>query len=587
MRKLIPYILCLWAIILLAGCTDSRIEKALTQIDTLITNHPDSALRQFDILRAKKPQWAKSQRMRFDLLEAKAQNKAFIPFTTDSIAKDFTQYYDNNGTNNDRLLAYYLLGCVYRDLGEAPQAIDSYLTAVSKADTTAANCDYNTLCAVYSQMANLYHTQLLLTNEIQSRKKTSYYAHKANDLYLELYNLARIAGVYILMNKKDSAEIALKESIRRYEQNGFAQKALQASTKLMFMYVKEPDRLEEAKQLMDKYERESSLFDSNHELPPSKRQYYYYKGQYFENTHQLDSAEYYYRKIYRPNMDYVSFNPMYEGLLSIFKKRHQADSIAKYAQLYCEVNDSSIAKKDQELTAQMTASYNYSRFQKEALENEQKAHRTQNELVGVIIIGTIIAIIIYTLWKRNRKRHVALKLEYANATDEYNKNLQTLQLLDSLHQELYEAKKQELIQENEILKAKIEDLKRQEGIRLQITKSQQFTETAIVKRISDLNEHPLTDMTEAEWDQLLTTVSNYYPTLLHDLNSLPKITLQEIRVCLLMCLSIRESDIARLLKTTSQRVTNMKSSLNKELFGDNSARTLYKNLTQRYEIFTL
>jgi len=130
-------------------------------------------------------------------------------------------------------------------------------------------------------------------------------------------------------------------------------------------------------------------------------------------------------------------------------------------------------------------------------------------------------------------------------------------------------------------------LKRQEGIRLQITKSQQFTETEIVKRIKYLIEHPLSDITETEWDQLLATSCVYIPSLLHDLNNLPKITQQEIRVCLLICLTVRESDIARFLNISPQRVTNMKSSLNRELFGDESARTLYKNLTQHYEIYTL
>lgn len=552
-----------------------------------MTEHPDSALKQLDSLRLEKAEWPKSLRMRYDLLEAKAQNKAFIPFTTDSIAKDFTIYYDNNGSANERMLAHYLLGCAYRDLGEAPHAIDCYLTAISKADTTAKDCDFYTLSCVYAQMADIYYQQLLLSNNIESLKKASGYALRAHNPFFAILNYHKTCNAYILLNKTDSAKIVINEAIRQYRLKGFSQKALQAFSTLIYIYVNNHENLSEAKTLMDEYEAECSFFDKNHELPPSKRQYYYYKGQYFEGVHQLDSAEYYYRKVYYPLMPPVAQNPMYKGLLNVFTKRHQTDSIAKYAKLYCDANDSSIAKKDQDLTAQMAASYNYNRYQKQALENEQKAHRIQIVLIAFVIAISIIAVIIYSLWRRNKKRHTALKQEYANATDEYKKNLQTLQLLDSLHQELYEVKKQELIQENVILKKKIDDLKRHEGIRLQITKTQQFTETEIVKRINYLTEHPLIDITETEWDQLLTTASNYYPSLLHDLNNLRKITQQEIRACLLICLSVRESDIARFLNTSTQRVTNMKSSINKELFGDNSARTLYKNLTQRYEIYTL
>ena len=121
------------------------------------------------------------------------------------------------------------------------------------------------------------------------------------------------------------------------------------------MYVKSSERQPEVKQLMDRFESESDWFDSHHELPPSKRQYYSYKGQYYERIGLLDSAEYYYRKIFRPNMAPVDKDPMYRGLLSVFKTRRQTDSIAKYALLYGEANDSSIAKRDQELTAQMAS----------------------------------------------------------------------------------------------------------------------------------------------------------------------------------------------------------------------------------------
>ena len=271
---------------LLTGCIDNKISVTLQQIDTLMTEHPDSALKQLDSLRLEKAEWPKSLRMRYDLLEAKAQNKAFIPFTTDSIAKDFTIYYDNNGSANERMLAHYLLGCAYRDLGEAPHAIDCYLAAISKADTTAADCDFNTLSYVYSQMADLYRSQLLLSNEISTLKIASYYAHKSKNIFHEIYYIEKMSGAYILKNENDSATILLKECIDKYLQQGYNQRALQASTKLMFMYVKDPQRLTEAKLLMNKYESESSMFDSYRELPPSKRQFYYYKGQYFEGIHQ-------------------------------------------------------------------------------------------------------------------------------------------------------------------------------------------------------------------------------------------------------------------------------------------------------------
>ena len=255
------------AVCLNIGCTDGRVETALSQIDTLMEAHPDSALLLLDSLKGEKSNWPKSLRMRFDLLEAKAQNKAFVDFTSDSIAKDFTDYYDSHGSANERMMAHYLLGCVYRDIGEAPHAVDCYLNAISRADTTAQNCDFYTLSCAYAQMADIYHLQLLLSNEISARIKASYYASCAHNIYYSIYNKERIAGAYILMNRKDSAELILKNVIDLYRQNHYFSRALQASVKLIHIYLEDSCRLSDVKKLMDKYENESGFFNNNNKLP--------------------------------------------------------------------------------------------------------------------------------------------------------------------------------------------------------------------------------------------------------------------------------------------------------------------------------
>ena len=600
---------------LLAGCKDAKTAMVLSHIDTLINDHPDSALQMLDSLKAGKPQWARSQRMKYDLLYLKAENKAFVPISSDSIAKNLVSYYNTWGNANERLMAYYLLGCCYRDMGEAPRAVDAYLDAVAQADTTSNDCDFRTLSRVYAQMADIYHKQLLLTNEIEAYKRASNYAYLAKDTFNAIFAVDKSTAAYILLNKRDSAEILLNEVQRLYKQQGFVQDALLSSTKLMYMFVQNSNKLSEVISLMDEYEQKSKSLGSHNELSDSKRIYYYYKGQYFEKIEKLDSAEYYYRKVYHPNMPFTANNSMYKGLLSIFTKRHHPDSIAKYAKLYCEVNDSSIARKDQELTAQMAANYNYTRYQREARENEAKANKIQLFLIGLIIVLLFIALIIHAEWKKNKRKIERQKAAYAAAIDEYNQNLHTLQLLDNTHLQViaaiqgeldksqnenqsykakleeinvqYQSTRQELTRENTILKSRIDELKRQEGIRQHLTKSKQFVDTSIVKRIFYLANHPLEKITEQEWEQFVTTATIYYPALIHDLNNTSKAAQQEIRVCLLVCLAIRESEIANLLSTSLQRITNIKSNINKSLFSDSSARSLYKNLTNRYEIYTL
>lgn len=605
---------CLYIIIgvaLMMGCTDGRYDAVLSQIDTLMEAHPDSALLRLDSIRSLKESWPKRLRMRYDLLEAKAQNKAFVDFTSDSIAKEFTRYYDSHGTANERMTAHYLLGCVYRDLGEAPHAVDCYLDAISLADTTAKDCDFYTLSCAYAQMAYIYYKQLLLTNSIEANKKASIYAFRSNQPKFAITNLVGMASSYILLNKRDSAELILKKANGLYLRYGLLQNALQSSNSLLYLYVDNPSKLKEAKELIDKYEELSTHFDRSLELRGDKRQFYYYKGKYFEENNQLDSAEYYYRKVYRPNMSFVDMDPMYRGLLSVFTKRHQSDSIAKYSQLLCLANDSSIAKKDQDLTAQMAASYNYNRYQKEALENEKIAHHTQIILISILVGVAIVALFLYTIWRNHLKKQERLRAEYTKATEEYEKNIRTMRLLDSAYQEVinamkeelsktksesqsrseaitskYEKSKSELEEENRKLVDSIKRLEKQEAISDYLKKTKELMDSEIVKHIKELEQKPLSTLTKDDWNMLNAEIATYFPSIIHDLNSLPKITDQKIRVCLLVLLKIKDSSIANWLELKANRISNIKSELNKELFGESSARTLYNNLRQRYNIIS-
>lgn len=599
------------AVCLNIGCTDGRVETALSQIDTLMEAHPDSALLLLDSLKGEKSNWPKSLRMRFDLLETKAQNKAFVDFTSDSIAKDFTDYYDSHGSANERMMAHYLLGCVYRDIGEAPHAVDCYLNAISRADTTAQNCDFYTLSCAYAQMADIYHLQLLLSNEISARIKASYYASCAHNIYYSIYNKERIAGAYILMNRKDSAELILKNVIDLYRQNHYFSRALQASVKLIHIYLDDSCRLSDAKKLMDKYENESGFFNNNNKLPNSKRQYHYYKGMYYDSKNVLDSAEYYYRKIGIDNNSYSAQDPTYRGLLSVFSKRHQTDSIAKYAQLYCLANDSSIAKKDQDLTAQMAASYNYHRYKKEAFDNEKKAHRTQLILIAVLISIVLMSLLVYVKWRSNIKEKERLRIDFTHAIEEYEKNLRTIQFMDTAYQEVisaikeklnksesenrvkletitfeYERKKAELEEENRRLSESIRSMEQEKVISDRLKTTYDFMSTEVVKHIKELEQKPLSMLKEDDWSQLNAEMAFYFPNILYDLNALSKISDQKIRVCLLVVLKIQDGCIANWLELKPNRISNIKSELNYDLFGESSARSLYNNLRQKYNIIS-
>ena len=94
---------------------------------------------------------------------ADSLNRNYVPMTDviDSLLLEAVEYYDRHGTPNQRMRAHYLLGCSYRDLDDAPQALHCYQDATDAADTLDSDCDYGleklvTECSIGS------HEQLMI-----------------------------------------------------------------------------------------------------------------------------------------------------------------------------------------------------------------------------------------------------------------------------------------------------------------------------------------------------------------------------------------------------------------------------------------
>ena len=154
---------------ILVGCTENRVQmQRLQVIDSLMEAHPQAAydsLCRFDSLEMGNA--SRKVVMKQRLLMAKAQNKLYLSMPTDSIFQEVVDYYDSKGSDNEKMQAYYLMGCVYRDQKEAPRAMMSYKKAVEYADTLSKDCDYVTLFSIYGQMADIFRSQYLHVKAIE------------------------------------------------------------------------------------------------------------------------------------------------------------------------------------------------------------------------------------------------------------------------------------------------------------------------------------------------------------------------------------------------------------------------------------
>ena len=149
---------------------------------------------------------ADRDRMRALLDRADNMNRAYIPMTDgiDSLLLEATRYYDRHGTANQQVRAHYLLGCAYRDMGEAPAALQSYQDAVDHADTLSCDCDYMQLCRIYAQMAQIFYEQGLYRQELVHIDLSVKHALKGRDTLAALMSYEQESQAYRNLNMPDS-----------------------------------------------------------------------------------------------------------------------------------------------------------------------------------------------------------------------------------------------------------------------------------------------------------------------------------------------------------------------------------------------
>lgn len=399
------------------------------------------------------------------------RNLAYEPLTErdDTMMQQVVAYYKEHGTANDRMEAYYLLGSVYRDLHEAPKAMEAFLNGINAADTTSGDCQYGLLARLYGQMCDLLYRQNLYEQAIEAEGMVYKYAVLANDtMCMIAAQWGRLGKCYAYGDYQkvvDECRNVLEES-RKLGVFSYSTKHLCTS----ILANMELGRVEDAQKLLSIYEQHSGLVNpNNHEC--SFPIYYYAKGRVLASTGQLDSAEYFYRKELEAQ-DWNNRQTACRGLRLLFERKGEQDSVCKYATLQCEAVDSDYQAMLSTNLQNLHEMYDYSRLQTENNQKELQLQKGKRKVLYTwwAFIALVVCTFFFILYLRSlyrQKRALAeLRLERATARlEEQEKSLA------ALHQELEAAKDAE---ERRRLQQEVEQSEREtEGQRRAVMESQE------------------------------------------------------------------------------------------------------------------
>ena len=529
----------------------------------------------------------RADQMRAVLDSALEQNRNYIPFTSDSALLEVVGYYDRYGSPNDRLRAHYALGCVYRDLHDAPIALLTWERGIAAADTTAADCDFATLFRVYGQMADIYFRQYMPKKQLEAQYLFCKYALQAGDTLLYIGGLLRRNSALLALG--DTAAVLQNiDYVRQlYLERGLKAEAAQVYPSAIQIAL-DNQQLERAGALMRVYEQESGLFDEQGGIAPSREIYYYFKGMYYIGINRLDSAEHWFRRALRvKGLELKAFH----GLMSLYKYQGNIDSTFKYSNLYDKALVDFMGQTKTTAISQTEGMYDYSIQQQMAQEQKDKAHFTRMVLFVVIVLIGIGILLTYFWYRRKKKeneiRQNRLLENYSRAMQELEatrKEVIILQQSASEQRELQDLVKSKNEKIN-VLTSLIKDLKKQ------INSLSFDTNEDLIDIVQHFHEmaHPQISSTQgpdqsrviharsakrSEWNKLSKAMKLNHPHFYIYTSVEHHLAPQEYQVCMLSYLNFEIVEMATLLGTSKQSVTNARASVAKKLFGQEKASIL-------------
>ncbi len=513
-----------------------------------------------------------------ELLSLQAANQADSVFSSDTLHRRLVRYFDRYAytpdgllhpgrTANDRLLAHYLLGRAYADMGDAPMAVEEYLHAINSADTLYDNCDFAVLRGVYGQLAELYHKQDMPESELSALQGYRQCSWIIGDTITAVSALYYMTGAYHTMH--DTAHILsiTEQAHSEFIKYGYPDQAAGVwPTAIHIMLVQ--GRFKEAKVRMDEFEQDRHFFDEDGNILPGCEEYYVSKGLYCLGVGDTVAAEKYFRKA----LKYGHYEEAYSGLLSTYTVLGVSDSITLYASLYAEANDASHLKRNAKDVIKIKELFNYNQHKQHAQDVE---HRNRLIIIASVFVLTALGLLSYVYSKRRKRiqqslHHasesiVLISNNMKNAKSEINVLKGIIEKQEKTHEvqlDIANDRAQELHN-------KCKNFKHSTSV-------DNFYTSTIVGQFKTKAKQRNSIPTDEQWKELEIVFQKAFPELYQKINT--RLTQLLKRVSLLCIIDLSNKDISFLMEKTPHDITSYRSGINQKMFDIKGATGLRANL---------
>lgn len=571
--------------------------EAMQQAIRCLETNPDSArfyLSSVDSILSEEPE---ETRMYHALLTLRAEDKLRIQQASDSVIKPIVAYYDKQGDPAKRLEAYYMLGRVYRTLGDSPRSLQAFQQAAE----ISHECDRPELSGcIYEQMSYLFAYQELYSEAIQAIKVSYRIYEKHGDARGVSVSLRNIARIFDKYQQIDSMAYYYQ---RAYKTALIAQDSI-ATNLILNEYISA---------FMDHgmIDKGAALI---HKLPQEIKNKnpiaLYSQGKICLHAGQLDSASMYFRKSLQQKVSLDVQREVYRQFASLSEKQGDLVQALRYERKSSQLKDSIARRTQTEAIYKIHTLYNYQQIEQEKDRLLLQTERQQKLLYLALFILLGLGILLsrgirrFKQYRQNvaeqEKKLADLRLELEREKDteqeqkhEIQKNqtqIKELELLIEAAQKERD-KKTETCQhlQYQITQLEISNrhiqlymdekvLARQE----KELRKQEMRQTPIYLWFHEEKHWDHVPENAPQWEELRDLIKQCFPQFIPRLHTLyPKISEIELRTCFLLKLEVPLKAFPKVMnKGNASAISNLRTRLYKKFFNkDGSASDLDKFIT--------
>ena len=564
MMRVMKKYLCLFVLLMVVGCQHHyQYPPILQEADSLCVAKPDSAIALLKSISTEMQQAPGYVQKRYHLLTIKANDKAYITHTSDSLILSLVDYYEHGGDKDFLGEAYYYAGSTYRDLGDAPRALEYYQKAL---DAMPGNENLKVKSKVYAQMGDLFRYQLLYDEALKSYSAAYQCDSIQQDTTGLIYDFRDMGVIHWGKRQIDSTMLYFNKA---------HQLALKTNDSLMDNRI--------TSQMASLYITRDSINLAKKFIRPSLdnldlsniSSIYAIAGDIFFKAGQNDSASYFYNELLSKGTIYAKRTAnerLAQIALHYWKNPKLAiDYSLKYEVLKDSINEMNAA----ETMAQMNSLYNYQIREKENHELVVKNNRSHVLLLLLTIFVLVVVLLCayFILQHRNRRIRAELFIERLKQVQEkvYRESADMLaennKKIASLEHELEQMRLEGTTDNRkETIKRILENENENLEMKLHIKESaDMFMHTSLLRNKLRERAKVVDEIRDEEWKDIESFLNTNYPEFLSRLQTVGDLNKSEYRTCLLLKCQLSPSEIAALLNLTSGGVANIRRRLSQRI----------------------